>query len=118
MTDFIAAGHFSSHVRQMRALYHERRDILLDAVARELADRLRVEAAEAGMHLAGLIDKDADDQRISTQAAARKFHVPPLSRYYLRNRRVQPGLILNYAGTPPKITRRTVRALAAIFQTA
>jgi len=103
MTDFIAEGHFSSHLRQMRALYHERRDILLDAVARELAGSLRVEAAA--------------DQKISTQAAARKFHIPPLSRYYLRNRRAQPGLILNYAGTPPKIIRRTVRTLATIFQT-
>jgi len=57
------------------------------------------------------------DIKISAQAAARKFHLPHLSRYYLRNRRAQPGLLLNYAGTPPKIIRRTVRALATIFQT-
>lgn len=116
MTDFIAEGHFSSHLRQMRALYHERRDILLDSAARSLAGSLRVEAAEAGMHVAGLIDKGADDRKISAQAAARKFHVPPLSRYYFLDRHTQPGLILNFAGTPPEIIRSTVRTLATIFQ--
>ncbi len=117
MTDFITEGHFSSHLRQMRALYHERRDILLDAITHELAGSLRVEAAEAGMQVAGLIDKDTDDRKISTQAAARKCYVSPLSRYYLVAAGAQPGLILNFAGTPPEIIRRTVRTLATIFQT-
>jgi len=116
MTDFITEGHFSSHLRQMRALYHERRDILLDAVARELPDRLRVEAADAGMQVAGLLDKDTDDRKISTQAAARECRVSPLSGYYLLDRHRRPGLILNFAGTPPEIIRRTVRTLATIIR--
>lgn len=115
MTDFIAEGHFSSHLRQMRSLYHERRDVLLASVARELGDRLRVETAEAGMHVAGLIDKKIDDLKISTRAAARKFHVPALSRYYFLDRHAQPGLIFNFAGTSLEIIRGGVSALATIF---
>jgi GntR family transcriptional regulator / MocR family aminotransferase len=116
MTDFITEGHFSSHLRQMRALYHERRNILLDSVTRALTGTVRIEAAEAGMHVAGLIDKGTDDRKISTQAAAQKFHVPPLSRYYFLDRHKQPGLILNFAGTSPEIIRGAVRTLAAIFR--
>ncbi|MBA3832190.1 MAG: PLP-dependent aminotransferase family protein [Chthoniobacterales bacterium] len=115
MTDFIAEGYFSSHLRQMRALYRERRDLLLEAVVCELANSLSVEASEAGMHLAGHIGKAKDDVKISEQAAARNFHLPPLSRYYLVDRRARPGLILNYAGTSPENIRRMVRTLATLL---
>ncbi len=36
VADFIVAGYLSSHIRRMRALYHERRDVLLEAIAEHL----------------------------------------------------------------------------------
>ncbi|MEW6737896.1 MAG: PLP-dependent aminotransferase family protein [Acidobacteriota bacterium] len=115
MTDFIAEGHFSSHLRQMRMLYHERRDILLDSVTNELTDNLRIETAEAGMHITGLTAKEVDDEKISKQAAASKFHIPPLSRYYFLDCHKQAGLILNFAGVTPELIRSTIHTLATIL---
>ena len=51
MTDFIMDGHLTSHVRRMRALYGERRQILIDAITARFGNELPVMGDEAGLHL-------------------------------------------------------------------
>src|SRR5206468_10284806 len=48
---FIAEGHLVRHVRKMRGVYAERRDALLQALARHCGSALRLIAAEAGLHV-------------------------------------------------------------------
>ena len=56
LADFIESGHFASHVRRMRTLYHERQGILIKAIERRLKGILTVTPDEAGMHLVAEID--------------------------------------------------------------
>jgi GntR family transcriptional regulator / MocR family aminotransferase len=51
LADFMAEGYFARHLRRMRQLYRERRNALVDALTRELGNRLEVTVPEAGMHL-------------------------------------------------------------------
>jgi GntR family transcriptional regulator/MocR family aminotransferase len=114
LTDFIAAGHLSSHIRRMRALYHERRDVLLDAIAGRLADRIEVRASDTGLHATGWLKHGVDDRQVSRLAAVKGLDLPPLSRYY-HARRSRPGLLFHYASIPPGDIRRGIDLLATVL---
>jgi GntR family transcriptional regulator / MocR family aminotransferase len=114
LTDFIVAGYLSSHIRRMRTVYQERREILLDAVARRLADRIKVKTADTGLHAAGWLGEGIDDRAVSQRAAIKGLDVPPLSRYYL-SRHSHPGLLFNYATVPPADIRHGIDILATIL---
>jgi GntR family transcriptional regulator/MocR family aminotransferase len=114
LADFIAEGHFSSHVRRMRGHYEERRGALLDALARDLPGRLEVRGSETGLHLAGLLPQGSDDVALSERAGARGLDVPPLSRYFLGPPGLS-GLVLSYAAATPAEIRSGIRTLASCF---
>ena len=48
LAEFIAEGHFVSHIRKMRTLYGQRREVLLDAVAQRYGDTLHALGSDAG----------------------------------------------------------------------
>lgn len=112
---FMDEGHFVAHLRRMRAVYRERRDTLLEAVARYLGDRLRIEVADAGIHVAGWLPDYADDCAVSRRAAEVGLDLPALSTYWLGPKRGR-GLLLNYGAVPPPAINRGIRQLAALLQ--
>jgi GntR family transcriptional regulator/MocR family aminotransferase len=52
LASFMAEGHLTRHVRKMRRVYGERRQIMLNAIGRHLGGRLEVLHSDAGLHLA------------------------------------------------------------------
>jgi GntR family transcriptional regulator/MocR family aminotransferase len=98
LTDFIVEGHFGRHIRRMRMLYRERRDALVEAIRKELGDRLQVHDGQAGLHLVATLAKGSDDRQISENAARQGLWAMPLSACYLGEAALQ-GLVLGYAGT-------------------
>src|SRR6476661_9153 len=113
MTDFITAGHLSAHIRRTRALYRERRDVLLNAIARRLPGRIEVKRSDTGLYLTGWLQPGVDDRDISRRAALKGLDLPALSRYYHAHPAV-PGLLFNYANVPPADIRRGIDILATI----
>ena len=95
LTDFIEEGHFSRHIRRMRALYAERQAALIAAAKKELHGLLEINADEAGMHLVGWLPENICDVTASQKAAAQGVEVKPISAYSSAplNR---GGLILGY----------------------
>ncbi len=110
MTDFIREGHFARHLRRMRALYQERRRVLVEALHTELKAKLEVLGSEAGMQLAAWLPKGVDDVAVSRRAAERGVSVRPLSLCYLK-RPARGGLILGYGGAELEEIRAGVRIL-------
>jgi GntR family transcriptional regulator / MocR family aminotransferase len=115
LTDFIEHGHFGAHVRQMRSLYHERRDVLVDALQARLGASLRLGPVDAGMHLVATHPGIVDDQTLVAAADASGLGVDRLSRHYI-GRRAARGLLLGFTGSPPDALRRGVRTLASLLQ--
>jgi GntR family transcriptional regulator/MocR family aminotransferase len=117
LADFIAEGHFARHVRRMRALYAERRSVLVEALERELSPLLRVVGAEAGFHLTAVLEQSGSDLAIAERAARDRLWVMPLSVCY-RGAAAHHGLILGYGGTTtaaiPGAVRQLRRALLAV----
>jgi GntR family transcriptional regulator/MocR family aminotransferase len=117
LNDFIRGGHFARHIRRMRLLYMERRNLLVGAIEKQIGAALEVVSAEAGMHLVGLLPPGVDDSRVAQTAAKHGISVVPLSSCCLR-RPARGGLILGYGGTDERQIQEGVRKLAVILREA
>ncbi len=114
LADFLAQGHFTSHLRQMRVLYRQRRDTLLHALAASpvLSDHLRIGPTEAGLHIVCWLAENLDDQSLSNMALGLGLGIHPLSRYYAGQQAVRHGLFFHYAATAPELIVDGIRRLA------
>jgi GntR family transcriptional regulator/MocR family aminotransferase len=112
MTEFIHEGHFARHIRKMRMLYMDRRTALVDAIQKEIGEKLEVIGAEAGMHLVAFLPKGVNDVAVVQRAAKAGISVMPLSFCYTRPP-ARGGLILGYGGVDARQIREGVRKLAA-----
>jgi GntR family transcriptional regulator / MocR family aminotransferase len=110
MTDFIREGHFARHIRRMRMLYMERRTALVEAIRKQMGDRLEVIGAEAGMHLVALLQPGVSDMEVSRRAAQMGISAMPLSSCYLKLP-LRGGLILGYGGTSAEQIHDGIRNL-------
>ncbi|MCP3058787.1 PLP-dependent aminotransferase family protein [Myxococcus sp. K38C18041901] len=112
MADFMEAGHYVAHLRQMRQVYAERRDALLDAWRREGHPALRLGEAEAGMHVTAFLSgrRDAQPRMEERRLGARR-----LSPLYLGRAREQ-GWVLGFSGASPAGLRGAVRELSRLLE--
>jgi GntR family transcriptional regulator / MocR family aminotransferase len=115
LTDFINQGHFERHIRRMRAIYHERRNALVESIGKDLGDTLKVLGGGAGLHLAVMLEKPASDVAISARAALQDLWLWPLSICYLGSAARQ-GFVLGFGGIPVNEMPSAVRRLRAVLQ--
>ena len=113
LADFLSEGHFGAHVRRMRALYHERRDALLEA-SEELGGRAVLGPVEAGFHATLHLPEGTDDRAVARCAAAQGIEVQPLSSFHVGNV-VKPGLVLGFAGLSPEAIRKGMKTLVKVL---
>ncbi|MBP0594761.1 PLP-dependent aminotransferase family protein [Paraburkholderia sp. LEh10] len=100
LAEFIAEGHFTSHIRKMRTLYGQRRSTLLEVAARRYGDALPAVGGDAGLHLVMQLPEGTDDRAVAAAALERNIVVRPLSGYYAQPSRAQSGLLIGYACVP------------------
>ena len=113
LADFIGEGHYGGHVRRMRALYAERRALLLKALDSELAPWLEAAPGEGGLQLSAFLADGADDAAMARAAADADIHVSPLSLYRLESGR--PGLYMGYASVPEAEIGKAATRLAGVL---
>ncbi|MBP0594855.1 PLP-dependent aminotransferase family protein [Paraburkholderia sp. LEh10] len=100
LTEFIMDGYLTSHVRRMRALYGERRQILIDAITARFGDTLPVMGDEAGLHLVLGLPDHANDREVTAASYEAGVIVRPLASYYNSETPERRGLLLGYACVP------------------
>jgi GntR family transcriptional regulator/MocR family aminotransferase len=102
----------------MRVVCRERRAALVDALERELGDRVTVSGDDAGMYLTVIFRRRVDDRAIALRAAAERLWAAPLSEAYA-GESPRHGLILGYGGTAvERIPAAVARLRRVIEQTA
>lgn len=114
LTDFLCEGHFSRHVRRMRAIYQGRRDTLVSEIEKQLSGLLTIVNADAGMHLTARLPKEFDDVETVRLARARGISAIALSTCYVENTG-DPGLVLGFGGIPEADIVRGVQTLAEVI---
>jgi len=114
LADFMEEGHFTRHIRRMRALYLERLEILLDSAGAEMAGAVDVRRPDAGMHAVALLPPGSDDRAVAAAAAGLGVASMPLSGCYL-GRPKASGLLLGYAAFGHRQIRLGIRKLSSIL---
>ena len=98
----------------MRAMYHSRRQLLVTLLRRELGDRVRIDAPDAGLNLIVWLPTGSSDVATSEALADEGVDALPLSSCVLR-RKLPPGLLLGYSGVRPAELREGVTRLARVL---
>ena len=112
---FIAEGHLTRHVRKMRELYKQRRQLLLELAHDKLKEWLRPIPSFYGMHIAALADGGMDLEAIARELLQQQVKIHTLSRYYL-GPQTQAGLVFGYGTVDLAEIRRGVALLRRALQ--
>jgi GntR family transcriptional regulator / MocR family aminotransferase len=115
LAEFIMDGYLTSHVRRMRTLYGERRQLLIDAVTRHFGDALPVMGDEAGLHFVLGLPDACDDRAVTAAAYDAGVIVRPLAAYY-SGRQQQKGLLTGYACVPHEEIDPAFATLAGVIE--
>jgi GntR family transcriptional regulator/MocR family aminotransferase len=97
VTDFMRSGFLTSHIRRMRQLYREARDVVVKAVTQHMGDLIEVEVPECGIQLMMHFKHEISDVEVAKKARTKGIVVKPLSTLYLGAPATQ-GLLLGYSG--------------------
>ena len=112
---FMEEGFFSTHVRRMRKLYRERRDIFLHEANKNLRGLISFPNVEAGMDVVGSLPGDSDDALVSRRLVRREIDAPPLSAYSLQS--PGSGLVFGFTAFSDVQTRSSIRSIAEAIRT-
>lgn len=96
VADFIAEGHFSRHLKKMRALYAERRLVTQQVFQQVLGERIRIDLRPGGLHMLAQLGAHENDILLAERAREAGLAMHPLSRWYV-NAKPQQGLLLGFA---------------------
>lgn len=116
LADFMAGGHYATHIRRTRRLYADKQSVLRAAIARRFGDALPISTHEAGLHLVLHLPDGLDDVLLCAQAGAEGVVVRPLSRHYLQRQGARQGLLLGYAGVGQRQIRPAFDKLAKLIE--
>jgi GntR family transcriptional regulator/MocR family aminotransferase len=112
LADFIREGHFDRHIRRSRTRNRSRRQALLAAIDRHLADRVDVTGSDAGLHvLLWVRDEGRAPRELLHRIEAAGVRVYPVAAFYASPPQ-RPGFLLGYASLDEAQIAEGVQRLA------
>ncbi len=114
LADFINEGHLTRHLRRMRRIYAERRAYFIEQFERHLGDRMSLRRTDSGIQLVAGFRGPVDDREVARAARAEDINVSPLSLQY-RARPAPSGLLMGFAASDQRTTRRAMQSLSRIL---
>ncbi len=114
LRDFIEEGHLERHIRRMRSLYAERRQVLVEALHAYLGNRAIILGEEAGMHVLVRFQTQLRDEILIEQAAKLGVGLASAAANYLRSG-VNGEFLFGYADLAPGLIVEGVSRIAHIL---
>jgi GntR family transcriptional regulator / MocR family aminotransferase len=99
LADFIQLGHFTTHVRNVRARYGQSRALLQHTLQNQLLSVATLSNADAGLHLVIHLPDFCDDVKLAADARLQQIDIRPLSSYYIAPP-VARGVVVGYGYMP------------------
>ena len=116
--EFLGNGDLDRYLRRMRRVYRQRRDVLVDALARWLPDAT-LSGIAAGLHVLVTLPPGTDDMAVVEQAADRGVRIYPLGEYCVaKTRDAAPAILLGYGNLTLPSIEEGVRILADVVASA
>jgi GntR family transcriptional regulator / MocR family aminotransferase len=114
---FITEGFFLSHIRRMRRIYAERREVFVKQFNELLGDRFTLQVPEGGLNMVAWLKREEDFLAISRVTLEIGVKPSPLS-FYCIQARPKPGFVFGFAGWTPAQIRESLVKLASALQRA
>jgi len=112
---FIAEGFYLSHVRRMRKIYSERREVFIEHFNNLLGDRFKLEIADAGLHALAWFRSESDLAVLQRAAPGLGVKISPLS-FFCIDAKLPPALLLGFAAWSPAQIREGLGRLARALE--
>ena len=117
LSSFINDGRFAEHIRKMRRLYRDRKDMLLKCLLENCHASLIPQKSDAGMHILADLKYGIDDQKAHKALLADGIDSLPLSVYCSEPIR-RSALVLGFSGVSgkamPKLTKKIGKKLLTL----
>jgi GntR family transcriptional regulator / MocR family aminotransferase len=117
VAEFISEGHLTRHVRKMRELYKQRRQLLIESLQDKLGEWLEPIPSFYGMHVAAKLIAAVDLDLLADALLLHNVKIHALSRYFL-GPQTQAGLVFGYGTVDLPEIRRGLSMLSKGFQSA
>ncbi|QPC91704.1 PLP-dependent aminotransferase family protein [Mesorhizobium sp. INR15] len=114
VADFLAEGHFSSHLRRLREAYRASRDVLVSLLHARLADHLRVDSPHQGVHLLARLGAGRNDVTLAKAARRHGVAVLPVSPMHVAPMPLH-GFLFGFSGLTHAEADLGTAGLAAMF---
>lgn len=115
LVDFLECEEFGRHLKRMRDIYGERREVLVSNLKSRFGDFLELPGRDAaGLHLAALLPPGVDDWQIHLHARKHDLEVNGFTQYSLE-KPSRGGLVLGYSGIGRKEIIAGVARLEKVF---
>ncbi|WP_066265782.1 MocR-like pyridoxine biosynthesis transcription factor PdxR [Hydrogenophaga palleronii] len=117
---FIEGGHFGAHVRTMRAVYAERRDVLARLVRQHLADFVEPRVPTGGMQMPCVFIRDIPEHEAVESARRAGIDLLGLTALHASSRpapgQARAGFLMGFAAHAPHELEVAVRKLADVLR--
>jgi GntR family transcriptional regulator/MocR family aminotransferase len=114
---FITEGFFLSHIRRMRKIYAERREVFIKQFNDLLGDQFTLQVPEGGLNMIAWLRREEDFPRITRLTQAIAVRPSPLS-FYCIQATPTPAFVFGFAGWTPAQIRESLVKLASSLQRA
>jgi GntR family transcriptional regulator / MocR family aminotransferase len=114
---FITEGFFLSHIKRMRKIYAERREVFIKQFKELLGDRFTLQVAEGGLNMVAWLKREEDFPAISRVTLEIGVKPSPLSFYCIRAT-PKPAFVFGFAGWTAAQIRESLVKLASSLQRA
>ena len=112
---FIHEGFYLSHVRRMRKVYAQRREIFIELFNQLLGDRFRLDIADAGLHALAWFRFPEDFPRLQRLKSKLGVKISALS-FFCIEAKLPPALLLGFAAWSPAQIREGLMRLARALE--
>ena len=115
MADFMNDGRFVEHIRKMRRIYRDRRDVLFDCLSKDCAGLLTPQPTDAGMHMLAWLKRGLDDQTAHRALLEEGIESLALS-VYSANPIEHSALVLGFSGVSEQRIPKRVKRMSRILE--
>lgn len=112
---FMEGGHFGAHVRTMRAVYSERRDVLARLVRKHLADFVELKVPDGGMQMPCVFIRDIPEREAIDTAQRAGIDLLGLTALHASGEH-KAGFLMGFAAHAPRELEIAVKKLADVLR--
>ncbi len=115
MAEFIQSGEYARHVRRVRKTCLERKQVLLEAIARYLPHVFKVEDTDSGIHVLAWLQEGVQLEQIMHVNRVLNFGMLPLQKYS-QEKLQQDAVLIGYAAHTSDTILRGIEQFSVALQ--